>query len=576
MSLQKPAETWRISSQPLTPWGSEASCLYYRNGNEMHITNSRQRLGRRLKLIIGLLMLVSLTAACTGNSDGTSGDAAELPRTAAPGEPMSTEKIAHLNVGINLQDPQLDPTKGGLYGNSLSAETLLRIDENGELQPWLATSWSKVSDTVYEYTLREGVKFWDGTEMTSADVKYAWDRLRVPGTRRAGDVATIQAIETPDKYTVRVELKQPDASWQWVPSQWFTVVYSKDFAEQAGDKFGQPDTLIVATGPWKIDSLNVSRGMELSAFDDYWGGEPPIERITVKPFADETSMALALRADEIDITPTVLRPDSFDATAGGGTVTSTPTCSTALLSLPTQLAPWDDVHVRRAVAHAVNREGIVAATQGRADTALETLISPLLLKPLGTADEVEAALDGVPSYEYDLNKAEEELSQSSVPNGFKSTLTVISGNSAIAEVIADQLAKIGIDLTIQPLDDNVFYSKFLEPDLGPVFAETLACSPDSSWDDIWLLTDDAGGPAGINIAAYSDPALKQLMADGIAQQDPSKRLAIYADILTHLAENLPYVPLYAENATYASKKYSIAGWDSFWPNFPWALNLVPK
>lgn len=309
--------------------------------------------------------------------------------------------------------------------------------------PWLAIGFEEVSDTVYEYTLREGVEFWDGTELTSEDVTYTWDRS-IELDERPG-FASVESIETPDDYTVRVTLTQPDATFKYTPTQFYAAIYQKDFAEEAGDAFGRLDTLVMGTGPWQIDSLSPTSGMDLSAFDGYWGGEPPIDQVSVKFFADDNAMAFALRSGEVDIVQGVTSPDSFDAAAGGGTLTTVETCATALVSMPTRTAPFDDIHVRRAVAHALDREAIIAAAQGRAGGTLETLISPMMLEPLGSEDEVADALDGLPSHEHDVEKAKEELAKSSVPDGFSTELRVPTDYSAIAEVIAAQLTEVGIE-----------------------------------------------------------------------------------------------------------------------------------
>ncbi|WP_157574667.1 ABC transporter substrate-binding protein [Jiangella muralis] len=551
-------------------------------------TRTRGWRGRRAR-IVSCLLTTALLAACAGNGpagedgDGAAGNGerpADTARTVDPGAPVSDEHIAQLDVGIpgkvTLVDPA-DNMEAGLNVNQLGLEPLLRIDPDGELQPWLATEWEQVSDTVYEYTLREGVTFWDGTELTAEDVKYSWDHLRAPESRRATYFAAVDTVEAVDAGTVRVTLTQPDASWQYTPAMWYSVIFQKKFAEETGDAFGQPGTLLVATGPWKFDSVNPASGMELSAYEGYWGGKPPIDRISVKSFADDNSMALALRAGEIDIAPVVSGPTGFDAAAGGNTVTTVETCGTARMSLPMRRAPWDDVHVRRAVAHAINRDDIVAAAQGAAAGPAVYAISPRLLQTLGTEEEVQTALEEIETYPYDLEAAEAELAQSSVPDGFDFDLTVPPSSAAIAEVIAAQLGEIGIDIAVEVLPDTAWYAALRE-DVRPLtFSATGACTPDPDWDSIFFDTDESGEPIGLNMAQYSSPEVSALWAEGLLEQDPAQRLRIYTDLQKQVAEDVPYISLFAEGTTYASTTYDIAEYNSyFWMNLPWALNLVPK
>ncbi|MFF2852567.1 ABC transporter substrate-binding protein [Streptomyces sp. NPDC058001] len=545
---------------------------------------ARRRLLRPAALAVAALVAIG-AAACTDNSPdagGTAGKAGDAvkKRTVGPGKPESDKKIPQLKVGILGQVPTLNLKKGigaGLYTNTLGLESLLRVGPGGELEPWLATSWKQTSDTVYEYTLREGVKFSDGTPFTSADVKYSWDFYRDQGSRRSHYYANVDHIETPDEHTVKVILKSPTASFKYTPAMFWSVIFQKKFAQAHPKDFGQPGTLLVATGPWKFDSLNPTSGMELSANPYYWGGKPPIEKISVKSYADDNSMALAMRSGEIDLSPGIGSPKGFSATAGKNTVTTVATCATTFLSMPTKTAPWDDIHVRRAAAYAIDRKAVIASTQGRAGAPLNTLISPLLLDPLGSKDEVDKALGTVPVYEHSVAKAKAELKKSKVPNGFKDTYVSPTSIAATGEVIVDQLKKIGINLKLQKVADSAFAARATGPaDQRPVTAsETGACSPDPSWDAIFLgKANTAKG--GLNIANYTPPEVDKLLADGLATQEPKKRLQIYTDLLKRLGEDVPYVPLYAEGNHYASPKYDIAGYDSYWMNSPWALNVVPK
>ncbi|SDT15918.1 ABC transporter substrate-binding protein [Jiangella sp. DSM 45060] len=550
------------------------------------MSGSTSTRGWRRARVVACLLGAALLAACGGTGaadDDPAGGDGDHPGAAArnvdAGKPVSDEHIAHLTVGISGQIPLVDPAQNimsGLYVNANALETLLQIDGDGNLAPWLAADWQQVSDTVYEYTLREGVMFWDGTELTAEDVKYAWDRMAPSSGGTSTIFAAVASIEAPDRYTVRVTLRQPDASWQYVPAMFYSVIYQKAHAEQTGEEFGRPATLAVGTGPWRFDSLNPTSGMELSAHEDYWGGKPPIDRVSVKFFTDDNSMALAMRAGEIDIAPGIGQPEGFVAAAGTATTYTTATCATSLVAMPTRTAPWDDIHVRRAVAHAINRDDIIAATQGQAGAPLHTLIAPQLFESLGTEEEVEAALEEVETYPYDVEAAKAELAQSSVPDGFSYDFTIPGASSAVAQVISAQLAEIGIDATVEVVPDTAWFGMISEGDPMLTFSETGACTPDPDWDSLFLDTDDAGEPIGLNLAQYTPPEVKALLEEGLLEQDPAERLRIYTELSKRVAEDVPYVPVYAEGNTYASADYDIVEYDSFWMSFPWLLNVVAR
>ncbi|WP_369216480.1 ABC transporter substrate-binding protein [Streptomyces flavofungini] len=527
-------------------------------------------------------VLVLGAAACAGHRpEGTGGPGKVVTkRSAGPGESVSKQRIGRLKVGVLGAIPTLDPNRNlgaGLYTNSLGLESLLRVGHDGRLEPWLATGYEQKSTTVYEYHLRRGVKFSDGSPLTSEDVRYSWNYYRARGSARAHYYANVADISTPDEHTVRVTLKTPDASWKYTPAMFWSGVFQKKHAEAHKATFGQPGTLVVATGPWKFDSLNPTSGMELTVNEHYWGGRPAVGRISVTSYSEDNSLALALRSGEIDLAPGVGSPKAFDATAGKNTVTTVATCATALLSLPTRTAPWDDAHVRRAVAYALDREAVVASTQGRAGAPLQTLISPLLMRPLGSEERVDKALATVPTYEHDIAKAKAELAKSKVPHGFSGTFVTAQSFTPTVEVIVDQLKKVGINLRIQSMNDTAWASKATGPaHQRPVTAaETGACSPDPSFDSIFLgKANTAQG--GLNLANYTPPRIDELIASGLTAQRPAQRLRIYTDLLKHLGRDVPYVPLYAEGAHYASLKYGIAGFDSYTMNMPWALNVVAE
>ena len=157
-----------------------------------------------MALAAAVAFSLAAAAGCTASSsesgNGTNGGPEQggesSARTVEPGQAESDQEIDQLTVGIPGQVPTLNPAENiasGQYVNGLGMETLLRIDQDGNLQPWLATDWEAVSDTVYEYTLREGVQFWDGTELTSEDVKFAWDIHREGGQPF---FSSIESIET--------------------------------------------------------------------------------------------------------------------------------------------------------------------------------------------------------------------------------------------------------------------------------------------------------------------------------------------------------------------------------------------
>src|SRR5262249_12228049 len=152
-------------------------------------------------------------------------------------------------------------------------------------------------------------------------------------------------------------LKRPDPLWQYTPAVdgW---IFEKAFQDSHRSTFGQPGTLVMGTGPWKFDSLDPTSSVELSANAHWWGGEVPIQHVSFKFFGDEQGVALAMRGGEIDLDPFVVGDKAFEATSTDKVV-DIPSSGNAFFAMNTKKPPWDDVHVRRAAAYAIDKLGVI-------------------------------------------------------------------------------------------------------------------------------------------------------------------------------------------------------------------------
>ncbi|MEV6984748.1 ABC transporter substrate-binding protein [Sphaerisporangium sp. NPDC051017] len=537
-----------------------------------------------LAIIAGVATVCMVAAGCASNPSNRSPrndeskSSGEAVVSIAPGKAAATSPVQKLTIGYSGPFTSLDTT-GGAGGSGyfimgqLSLETLLRVTPDGKLQPWLATSWTQNSPTEYVYTLRQGVKFWDGNELTADDVVFSLTRNAGVALGKAGFYGSVSKIQARDPHTVVVTLKHPDAAWKNTPGLAYAQIYQKAFTEAHQDTFGKPGTLVMGTGPWKVNSLDPTKGAEYAANPTYWGGEPPIKHITVKFYQSETSLALAMRAGEVDLAPVVGEPDSFKSASGVQVVTRT-TCGSSLFSMPTQTAPWSDVHVRRAVAYALDKQELLKVTGGANIDTLDTVIAPSLLQNLGDAGAADAALKTLPTYPHDMDKAKQEIAQSSRPNGFSATIA--SGNDQatlkINQAIAAQLKTIGINLEIKPMTQTAYYAVLLGPadKRPPLFISTGGCAPDPSWGNNFI------GDRRLNLANYHPAEVDTLIADGLATTDPAKRLQIYIQILDKLATDLPYIPLFREGTSYASNNFEWVNFGDFWAHTCWPLNIKPR
>jgi peptide/nickel transport system substrate-binding protein len=472
--------------------------------------------------------------------------------------------ISVLNAGQDIGD--------NVYG---ALENLLKFGPSGQVQPSLATSVTEPSPVSYIYHLRQGVKFWDGNEMTSADVVNSLNYYRAPGLYTDAQFASVKNITAAGRYTVAVTLKQPYAPWssQLAGSG---PIFEKKFADEHKATMGRPGVLIMGTGPFKVDSFDPTTGIELSASPRWWGGNVPVKRVSVKLFSNETNMALAFRAGEIDVA-FPLNAHAFTSTSGVQ-VTGTPAFAEGYFGMNYHRGPWNDIHVRRAVAYALNRPEIIAAL-GNTALPVSTLIPPIQLRRLGSQAQVNALLGTLPSYPYSIAQAQAEMALSAYPHGFTSTSQTITfgAYTPVDEVIAAELGKIGINLKLKVIGFTQFLALADGPKsaLGALYATFNLSSPDPGSYPSFILGSN-NIPSGYNWANYNPPAVDTLISNGVTTQNPAQRLAIYGQMLKTLATDVPYVPLYLED-------YNLALATRFrWPQFTvytqlgaWELHIKP-
>jgi peptide/nickel transport system substrate-binding protein len=526
----------------------------------------------RVRWSIGCGVAAALIAVGCGG-----GSKSQTPSAAGTG---SGREIPVLNVGIAGKVPIIDPAKlvtGGAGSvNNLGLEGLTKIDADGKVKPHLAQAVRHPSPTKYVYALRKDVTFWDGSEMTSADVANALQHYAAPKTQSATYYRSVRSIEATDRYEVTVTLKHPDASWEYTPA-FLGGIFQKKSADAQGKRFGQPGALPVGTGPWKFDRLDPARGVELSRHERYWNGKPSIRRISIKSMADETSMALAFRAGQIDV---ALPFDGrvFSKTSGSK-VASVQSCNATFLSMNTKLPPWSDVHVRRAVAHAIDRKAIAKALGG-AVTPVSQIIPPQLMAGVASRAEIDELYGSLPTYPFDLDKAKEELAQSKYSNGFGATINATSGVPylpLVDQVLAASLKKIGIDLKVKNLPVNQWTAQFYGPrDELPIFVTPSGCAiPDPSWYPGVFLSSENAREGGTNLASYANATVDELMRSGLATDAPARRREIYGKLLEIVGRDVPYLALYAQNANLAlSSKYAFPGFNAFiTAGEPWALGI---
>ncbi|QTX03462.1 ABC transporter substrate-binding protein [Agromyces archimandritae] len=315
-------------------------------------------------------------------------------------------------------------------------EGLVKIDQEGRIQPLLATDWQVSDDrTTYVFELADGVTFSNGDEFTADDVAFSIDRVKNDWTLSLkAQMDVVDRVEVVSDTEVRVVLGRPSNSWLFAMGTSVGAMFSE----------GGVDALAtdpVGTGPFTVEEFVQGDRIELAARDDYWGEAPGIESATVRYFADAVAQTNALRAGDIDMAWNMQAPDlvsqfeAEDFQVIDGTSTGE-----ILLSMNNRVAPFDDVRVRQAVAYALDRQAILDAAWGGYGTLIGAMVPP--------TDPYYEDLTG--EYPYDPERAKALLAEAGA-EGVSVTFDVPTRPyaNAVSEIVVDQLAAVGIDATIR-------------------------------------------------------------------------------------------------------------------------------
>ncbi len=352
-----------------------------------------------------------------------------------------------LTIGMQLEPPNLDPTGGAaaaidevVYANIF--EGLTRFGPDGSVRPALAASWSIENDgTRYVFSLQSGVTFHDGAAFSSEDVKFSIDRAMAEDSTNAqkGLFANIDSVEVIDDNTVAINLKQADGSLLFNLAWGDAIVLDSATAENTAT---QP----VGTGPFVFDKWVQGDRIEIVKNDSYWGTPAKLDKATFKFISEPTAAYAAILAGDLDAFPNYPAPENLaqlDADPRYSVVLGS-TEGETILSTNNAKAPFDDVRVRKALAHAINRGEIIDGAMFGYGTPIGTHFAP----------HNPAYVDLVSNSAYDPDMAKALLKEAGHEAGLTVSLKLPPPAYARrgGEIIAAQLRDVGITAEIENLE----------------------------------------------------------------------------------------------------------------------------
>jgi peptide/nickel transport system substrate-binding protein len=351
-----------------------------------------------------------------------------------------------LTVAQGVEPPGLDPTIATsaaiprvVYGNVL--EGLVRIDRNGKIIPALASKYKISKDgKEYIFSLKKGVKFHDGKSFDAEDVKFTFGRLMdpqvtIPNRRYYQD---IESIEVVDPLTIKFKLKNVNSMFLFNLARPDSIIIHKEVAEKL-------KTAPVGTGAFKFVEWARGDRIVLEKFAAYHRkGFPYLDKVTFKFIGDPSAQIASLRAGDIDVigydvspeNALLLEKDPKFKVFNGYTTTE------VILSTNNSRKPFNDVRVRRAMAHAIDRSAIIKGAMSGYGTPIGSHMDP------GNPYYI----DLISAYPYNPEKAKQLLTEAGYPNGFEAVIKLperFAYAKRSGEIVADMLSKVGIQLKIE-------------------------------------------------------------------------------------------------------------------------------
>jgi peptide/nickel transport system substrate-binding protein len=413
----------------------------------------------------------------------------------------------------------------------------------------------------FTFTLRKGVKFHNGRELTAEDVKYSIERVVNPATQSpgagffgsiegfgeasAGD-GTLSGITVVDPHTVRFQLSRPDATFLHVMALNFAHIVPKEEVEKYGADFGKHP---VGSGAFRMTEWTLGQRVVFERFKDYWNqGLPKLDQIVFEVGQEPVVALLRLQKGEIDIPGDGIPPAKFieamedaslkDLIIQGGQL------HTGYVTMNVKIPPFDNVKVRQAVNMAINKDRIVRIINGRAVPANQ----PLPPSMPGYAKDYQG-------YAFDPAKAKALLAEAGFADGFDTELFVMNTDPQprIAQAIQQDLAAIGIRASIQSLAQANVIAAGGEPDGAPMIwsggMAWIADFPDPSNFYGPILGCGGAVQGGWNWSWYCNEELDAKAAEADSIVDPARaaeREAMWRDIYLKIMEDAPWAPIFNE------------------------------
>ena len=494
--------------------------------------------------LVSFLALTLLLVGCSNSNQVTDGK-----------ETTSDDKKKDTLVfGRGGDSTSLDPistTEGETFKVTENIfETLLEYGEQDTtLHPGLAEKWEVSDDALtYTLTLRQGVKFHDGSDFNAEAVLFNFNRwmkgneddfpyYTMFGGFEGEDGHVIKEVIATDEYTVQFVLNRPQAPFLKNLAMSPFGISSPAAIEKYGDKYRENP---VGTGPFKFVEWKQNDRIVLEKNEDYWLTDyPKLSQVIFRVIPENTARLNALINGEIDLMDGVNNADESMVTSNENLqLIERPSMNVGYLGFTTNRPPFDNKLVRQALSHAIDKQSIIDAFYGGKAEAAKNPLPP----------SVEGYNDAIEDYPFDLEKAKQLLTEAGYPDGFEMDLWAMPvarpympEGMKVAEVIQASFAKIGVKAEIQSVDWATYLDKAVK---GEFDAYMLGWTGDNGDPDNFLYTLlDKDSIGSNNYSFYSNDDLHEVLIKAQTEIDQNTRNDLYKQAQEIIHEDAPWVPL---------------------------------
>ncbi|WP_411953664.1 glutathione ABC transporter substrate-binding protein [Alkalibacillus sp. S2W] len=531
------------------------------------------------KLSLLLVVLVALAAcASEGSSDSEEGEENQSEES-AEGKTQEKETVGNneeLVIDLDSTPSSLDPHAANdgisLYVMTNIYDTLVRMNQDLELEPSLAKSYEQVNETTWEFKLREDVTFHDGEPFNAEVVKMNLDRVLDPevGATLSFLFDMIDEVEVVDDYTVQIHTQYPfSALPAHLAHPGGHMISPKSIeADYEGMENGEnPLTAVnenpVGTGYYELEEHNSGENVILTKNEDYWGEKPNFERIVFKAVPEESSRVSELLTDEADI----IYPVNTDKVSSineseEGRVKESESASMSYLGFNVEKEPLDNREVRRAINMAIDKEALV---EGLMSGVPLPAAGPLAPTVNGYSDELELI-------EHNVEKAKEILEEEGYEEGFSLDVYVYDKTTADTAVyIQSELEELNIELNIEQLDIGAYLDLTAQGEHDMLVGSWGTVTLDADYGLYPMFHSENAGSAG-NRSFFSHDEVDQLLEEARRSNDEEKRLELYEEAQQIIIDESPIVPLY-HSVLLAGLSEDIEGFYQYPSSFPYLKDV---